>query len=242
MAGSSEERPARRTRAEAARDASERRERIIEAAMRHFAEHGYRGGRVEDIAAEVGVAKGTVFLDFASKEGLFLAAYERAVSSLPAWLDAPEEIVGEGFWAILEWWLDRTEEFVNADWVANRVAMIGLVVIIVLYAVTIFHGFMAPYEKSSRTPFIYRPPQALHVVPSGRAHPSAQPGIAEELDRLGACPAATRAIDLQRLRGMVDDWPSSGWERDEVTMPYRYALLRAISAGHFMRRATRSNG
>jgi AcrR family transcriptional regulator len=125
MAASSQERPARRTRAEAARDASDRRERIIEAAMRHFAEHGYRGGRVEDIAAEVGVAKGTVFLDFGSKEGLFLAAYERAVSSLPAWLDAPEEIVAEGFWAILEWWLDRTEEFVNADWVSNRVAMIG---------------------------------------------------------------------------------------------------------------------
>ena len=57
--------------------------------MRHFAEHGYRGGRVEDIAAEVGVAKGTVFLDFGSKEGLFLAAYQRAVSMLPAWLDAP---------------------------------------------------------------------------------------------------------------------------------------------------------
>ena len=62
----------------------------------HFAEHGYRGGRVEDIAAEVGVAKGTVFLDFGSKEGLFLAAYQRAVSMLPAWLDAPEECVAAG--------------------------------------------------------------------------------------------------------------------------------------------------
>ncbi len=93
--------------------------------MRHFAEHGYRGGRVEDIAGEVGVAKGTVFLDFGSKEGLFLAAYERAVSMLPAWLDAPEEILGQGFWATLDWWIERTEEFVNADWVPNRVAMIG---------------------------------------------------------------------------------------------------------------------
>ena len=118
-------RPARRTRAEAARDVSERRERVIEVAMRQFAEHGYRGGRVEDIAAEVGVAKGTVFLDFGSKEGLFLATFERAVSMLPAWLDAPEDVLAEGFWATLEWWLDRTEEFVNADWVPNRVAMIG---------------------------------------------------------------------------------------------------------------------
>jgi AcrR family transcriptional regulator len=93
--------------------------------MRHFAERGYRGARVEDIAAEVGVAKGTVFLDFTSKEGLFLAAYQRAVSMLPAWLDAPPEIVEQGFWAIVDWWLERTEELGEQDWVANRVTMMG---------------------------------------------------------------------------------------------------------------------
>ena len=113
------------SRIQRAADAEARRERIVEAAMRHFAEHGYRGGRVEDIANEVGVAKGTVFLDFTSKEGLFLAAYRRAVSSLPAWLDAPEDVVGTGFWATLDWWLERTEELGLKDWVANRVAMIG---------------------------------------------------------------------------------------------------------------------
>ena len=93
--------------------------------MRHFAEHGYRGGRVEDIAVDVGVAKGTVFLDFGSKEGLFLAAYRRAVELLPAWLDAPEEVTAQGFWATLDWWLEHTEEFVNRDPVPNRVAVIG---------------------------------------------------------------------------------------------------------------------
>ena len=61
--------------------------------MRHFAEHGYRGAHVEDIAAEVGVAKGTVFLHFGNKEGLFLAVYREAVGQLPAWLDAPAEVV-----------------------------------------------------------------------------------------------------------------------------------------------------
>ncbi len=108
-----------------ARDAEERRERTVEAAMRHFAEHGYRGGRVEDIAAEVGVAKGTVFLDFGSKEGLFLAAYQRGVSRLPAWLDAPKEVLDEGFWATLDWWLEGTERFNAEDWVPNRLAMVG---------------------------------------------------------------------------------------------------------------------
>jgi AcrR family transcriptional regulator len=102
-----------------------KREPIVEVAMRHFAEHGYRGARIEDIAAEVGVAKGTVFLHFASKEGLFLAAFQRSVRELPAWLDVPDEIKDRGFWNVLDHWLERTEAFVAEVWVQNRVAMIG---------------------------------------------------------------------------------------------------------------------
>jgi AcrR family transcriptional regulator len=106
-------------------EAEERRDAIVDAAMRRFAAHGYRGAHVDDIAREVGVAKGTVFLDFGSKEGLFFAAFRRAVETLPAWLDAPPDIVDAGFWATLEWWLQRTEELVSSDPVPNRVAMIG---------------------------------------------------------------------------------------------------------------------
>ena len=106
-------------------EAEDRRNRIVDEAMRQFAEHGYRSGRVEDIAAGSGVAKGTVFLDFGSKEGLFLATYQRAVSMLPAWLDAPQEVVDRGFWSTLDYWLERTEEFNAEDWVPNRIAMIG---------------------------------------------------------------------------------------------------------------------
>jgi AcrR family transcriptional regulator len=102
-----------------------KRDLILEVAMRHFADHGYRGARVEDIAAEVGVAKGTVFLHFGNKEGLFLAAYQKALAMLPAWLDAPAEVCGAGFWAVLDYWLQRTEEVLSEAWVPNRVAMIG---------------------------------------------------------------------------------------------------------------------
>src|SRR6202008_4227346 len=96
------------SRIQRAADDEARRERIVKVAMRHFAEHGYRGARVEDIATEDGGAKGTVFLDFTSKEGLFLASYQRAVSSLPAWLDAPVDIVESGFWAPLDWGVGPT--------------------------------------------------------------------------------------------------------------------------------------
>jgi AcrR family transcriptional regulator len=106
-------------------DTPSKNDLIVDVAMRHFAEHGFRGAHVEDIASEVGVAKGTVFLHFGSKEGLFLAAYERAVNLLPGWLDAPEEIVAHGFWTVLDYWLERTEQFLSEQWVPNRVAMIG---------------------------------------------------------------------------------------------------------------------
>jgi AcrR family transcriptional regulator len=105
--------------------AAGRRDRILDVAMRRFAEHGYRGTRVEDVAAEVGVGKGTIFLDFGSKEALFVEAYKRAVSMLPAWLDAPRDVVAQGFWAVLDWWLERAEELVAADPIPNRVALIG---------------------------------------------------------------------------------------------------------------------
>jgi AcrR family transcriptional regulator len=112
-------------RSRRAAEAEERRDRIVAAAMQHFAQHGFRGTRVEDVAQDVGVAKGTVFLDFGSKEGLFLAAYQRAVQMLPAWLEAPEDVVEEGFWATLDWWLEHTEDFVHRDPVPNRIAVIG---------------------------------------------------------------------------------------------------------------------
>jgi TetR/AcrR family transcriptional regulator len=114
-----------RERANHGRDAQAKRELILDVAMSHFAEHGYRGARVEDIAAEVGVAKGTVFLHFGNKEGLFLAAYQRAVSMLPGWLEAPAKVVDQGFWAVLDYWLENTEEFLAADPIPNRMAMIA---------------------------------------------------------------------------------------------------------------------
>ena len=47
-----------------------------------------------------------------SKEALFLEAFKRAVSLLPAWLDAPADVVEQGFWAVLDWWLQQAEELV----------------------------------------------------------------------------------------------------------------------------------
>jgi asparagine synthase (glutamine-hydrolysing) len=65
--------------------------------------------------------------------------------------------------------------------------------------------------------------------------------LTEELDRLDACPAAAAVIDLQRLRRWTQNWPTGGWERGEILLHYRYALLRAIAVGHFLRRSMGGN-
>ena len=51
----------------------ERVRRILEAAQKHFNEHGLERASVDAIAADAGVSKMTVYKNFGSKEGLFHA-------------------------------------------------------------------------------------------------------------------------------------------------------------------------
>jgi AcrR family transcriptional regulator len=116
---------ARDLRSSAGPRSAAKRERIVDAAMRSFAENGYQGAKVEDIANELGIAKGSIFQHFGSKAGLFLAAYRRAAESLPAWLDAPAEVQARGFWEVVAFWLKRTEHLIEDDWVPYRVSLVG---------------------------------------------------------------------------------------------------------------------
>lgn len=66
--------PRRRQRRKDARP-----QEIVEAAMRLWAEKGFAATRLDDVAAEAGVAKGTIYLYFASKEALFEAALRQTL-------------------------------------------------------------------------------------------------------------------------------------------------------------------
>lgn len=102
-----------------------KRARIVDAAMRHFAEQGYHAARVGDIAAELDIAKGSVFQHFGSKDGLFFEVYKKAVRSFSAYLDAPPDVQDRGFFGILRYWLTRTEHMVHEDWIPYRIALLG---------------------------------------------------------------------------------------------------------------------
>lgn len=70
---------------------------------------------------------------------------------------------------------------------------------------------------------------------------AARPQIADEISRLDQTAPAIRALDLPRLRRLTENWPTTGWERMDVTDQYRSALLRGIAVGYFLRRASGGN-
>lgn len=102
-----------------------KRSRIIDAAMLHFAENGYHAARVGDMAAALGIAKGSIFQHFGSKDGLFFEVYKRAVRSFPKYLDAPAEVRAAGFFEVLYYWLVRTEHLLREDWIPYRISLLG---------------------------------------------------------------------------------------------------------------------
>ena len=81
-----------------------KRARIIDASMKHFAEHGYHAARVGDIAAQLSIAKGSIFQHFGSKDGLFFEVYIKAVRSFPGVSGLSGGSEARGFWEILRYW------------------------------------------------------------------------------------------------------------------------------------------
>jgi AcrR family transcriptional regulator len=57
-------------------DAEERRNEIVRAAMRCFARSGYHRTSMDDIVAESGLSKGTLYWYFENKQALFIAMLE----------------------------------------------------------------------------------------------------------------------------------------------------------------------
>ncbi len=93
--------PPRRVRSDAERQAKERA--ILDAALDVFAESGFAPARLEEVAARAGVAKGTIYLYFPSKQALFealirtgIGAPIEAAGAEAAALDLPFEAVVRG--------------------------------------------------------------------------------------------------------------------------------------------------
>ena len=98
---------------------SDKKRLIVTAAQRVFARKGYRAASMQEIAGEAGVAKGSIYLHFRSKDELALAAvadvYDR-VRRRMAELEADEGLTPrERFVRQLEEQLAVGED--NAEWI-----------------------------------------------------------------------------------------------------------------------------
>ncbi len=103
----------------------QKRSLILSAAMHHFAHHGYEAARVGDIASQLGIAKGSVFQHFGSKDGLFFEAYKAALRELPPYLDVPTEVKDAGFFAVVRYRLSLPVEFWERYRVPYRIVLVG---------------------------------------------------------------------------------------------------------------------
>ncbi|MEA2204627.1 MAG: TetR/AcrR family transcriptional regulator, fatty acid metabolism regulator protein [Blastocatellia bacterium] len=82
--------PAARSINSARAPVGDKREAILRAATRVFARNGYFNSKVADIASAAGVADGTVYLYFKSKEEILHSIFDRSVDTAVA--DAREQL------------------------------------------------------------------------------------------------------------------------------------------------------
>jgi AcrR family transcriptional regulator len=91
-------------------------QRLLEAATREFAEHGYEGASFNRIIIAAGVSKGAMYYYFADKADLYRTVVQRAV-------DAFAEAAGEldpfqdanGFWLSVAGLLERAATFLTQE-------------------------------------------------------------------------------------------------------------------------------
>lgn len=65
----------------------QRKVEILNCSSQLFAAHGYQNTDVQEIADQLGVAKGTIYHYFASKEKLFLAAVDKGMEELSEFIN-----------------------------------------------------------------------------------------------------------------------------------------------------------
>ena len=96
---------------------SQRREQLLDVGRAVFAERGYDGASIEEIAARAGVSKPVVYEHFGGKEGLYAVVVDREVGSLLDHIVSalvarhPRALLEQAVRALLEYIDDNTDGF-----------------------------------------------------------------------------------------------------------------------------------
>jgi AcrR family transcriptional regulator len=106
-------------------EAGSTREAILSEARRCFAEHGFDGTSLNDIAAGVGIRRASILHHFHSKQAIYQAVFERALSD---WADRIESAVKEGETPASAGW-SQTDRVLTAAvrWFADNTDFVRLI-------------------------------------------------------------------------------------------------------------------
>ena len=88
---------------------------------------------------------------------------------------------------------------------------------------------------------LYERKRGLQSVDWHEGLTAARAQLREEVERLDGVPEAQTALDLPRMRALLEDWPITGWNTPAVDMNYRQGLIRGVASGHFLRKASGRN-
>jgi AcrR family transcriptional regulator len=102
---------------------AERRQAIIDAALVEFSAKGFAAARLDDIAAQAGVGKGTIYLYFADKEQLFQELIRTSIVPIVGQLGPPA--AGMSARAMLERFADM---FIREVYQTRRADIIRLII------------------------------------------------------------------------------------------------------------------
>jgi AcrR family transcriptional regulator len=95
----------------------QRREQLIDIGRRLFAERGFEGTSVEEIAAKAGVSKPVVYEHFGGKEGLYAVVVDREMQQLLDLVTGaltgghPRELLEQAAFALLDYIEQSTDGF-----------------------------------------------------------------------------------------------------------------------------------
>ena len=96
---------------------TQRRAQLLDVGRQLFAERGYDGTSVEEVAARAGVSKPVVYEHFGGKEGLYAVVVDREVASLLAAFtgaltgESPRELLEQATLALLTYVEDCSDGF-----------------------------------------------------------------------------------------------------------------------------------
>ena len=190
----------------------DKRERILASALRVFASKGFFGTKVSDVAAAAGVADGTIYLYFKSKDDLLISLFEEQMERVNAELRARDVGRAERAPRGCAGSCARTSQLVETDRHAAEVITIEL-------------RQSAKFMKEYKNPQLRRVPASSSPASSTRGNATAS--LRADVPAPIAARALFGALDELALMWLIaargQDRPPQGGRRDRSTSCYKRA-------------------